>query len=101
METLFWFKRGKEGQGWEHSPNVAGGGRTNVPSADCIGGICRVPTMTVERIDPEVVRPAPQRDPRNSLNFESKCTEYSKKGVALENIPNEKQFVQEQRLKFI
>jgi hypothetical protein len=101
METLFWYKKGKE-RPQERSPNVAGGGRTNVPSADSIGGICRVPTMDVERYwGPDSVRPAPQKDPKHSLLMQPKCQQLNQKGPRLEDIPNEKCFIKEQRLNFI
>lgn len=99
METLFWVKGGR--QDHEYSPNVAGGGRANVPSKDCIGGICRVPTMTVERIDPDIVGAAPQWDPHNSLPIEPKRAHHHHWLPKIENIPDEKNVIMEKRLKFI
>ena len=100
METLFYEKKGKERGDHEYSPNVAGGGRSNVPSVAVIGGICRVPIMDVERVHPDSVKPYTQCNPKYCLLYEPKCN--TKVGLPkMENMKNEKQFVQEQRLKFI
>jgi hypothetical protein len=99
MDLRFWDKKGKE-RPQEYSKNVAGGGRSNVPSHATLIGISRVPTNNVERMDPDEIRPAPTRDRYYSLPFTNKnCM--CEKGAQLEIIPNEKRFVQEQGLKFI
>lgn len=101
METLFYVKKGKERPDHEYSPNVAGGGRTNLPSKDVIGGICRVPIMTIERNHPDSVTAAPQIDPKFSIPIQSKHYCAKGGGPTLENIKGEKQFVEERRLYFL
>lgn len=101
METLFYVKRGKERGDREFSPNVAGGGRTNLPSKDVIGGICRAPIMTIERNDPDSVKAAPKSDRAFSIPIQPKHYCAKGGGPTLENISGEKQFVQERRLYFL
>jgi hypothetical protein len=101
MGTLFWYRKGNE-KPQEYSKNVAGGGRSNVPSHSTILGISRVPTMQVERMDPDGIRAAPIRDICNGIStLQDILPRSTDKGPRLENFPNESKYVQEQRLKFI
>lgn len=100
MDTLYFIDKGKGRGNHEYSPYAVGGGRTNVPHKDVIGGITRHHTMNVEYTDPDAVKASPQCDPNHCLTVTPKKCLYSK-GPKLENMPNEKEYVQEQRLKFI